>query len=51
MRASVLFIKKFARKSDVIYLTEQTTNLFRAVRELYPQAIGSEFLQDGTREA
>jgi SAM-dependent methyltransferase len=48
MRASVLFIKKFTRKSDVIYLTEQTTHLFHAVRELYPQVIGSEFLQDGT---
>lgn len=31
-----------------VYVTEQTTPFFRAVKRRYPHAIGSEFLRDGT---
>ena len=36
------------RRTSPIYITEQTTPLFRAVKRRYPDAIGSEFLRDGT---
>ena len=35
-------------RTAAIYLTEQTTPLFRAVESRYPHAVGSEFLRDGT---
>ena len=35
-------------RSAEIYITEQTTPLFRAAKNRYPHAVGSEFLRDGT---
>ena len=48
MRAAVSFLKTMSRPADLVYLTEQTGPLFRAVAALYPRSIGSEFLRDGT---
>jgi 2-polyprenyl-3-methyl-5-hydroxy-6-metoxy-1,4-benzoquinol methylase len=48
MRAAVTFLRSCSRRTDLIYLTEQTTSLFRAVARLYPNNVGSEFLRDGT---
>jgi SAM-dependent methyltransferase len=48
MRAAAGFLKTMTHRSDVVYLTEQVAPLFRAVAPLYPHAIGSEFLRDGT---
>ncbi len=44
-----LFRETIARKSTPrVYATEQVTALFERVRRLVPEAMGSEFLRDGT---
>jgi SAM-dependent methyltransferase len=35
-------------KGANIYITEQTSSLFQRLKKTYPDAIGSEFLEDGT---
>jgi hypothetical protein len=49
-RAMVDFVETvlLTPATAAIYVTEQTTPLFRAVKKRYPHAIGSEFLRDGT---
>lgn len=46
MRATIHFFEDRLRPSpsDSIYLTEQTTPLFRCLAERYPKAVGSEYL-------
>jgi SAM-dependent methyltransferase len=50
IRASLYFLTRLLPDSQQsrIYATEQVTALFSALRKRYPQAIGSEFLRDGT---
>ena len=50
MRASIEFLRDPARASrrDLIYVTEQSTPMFRAIAARFPLAIGSEYLRDGT---
>ena len=49
MRAACGFLRATAKAEDKIYLTEQTTPLFRAVSAGHGRTLGSEFLRDGTR--
>ncbi len=50
MRSAVHFIlgQPTINRRSRIYLTEQTTPLFRMIKRLYPQTVGSEYLRDGT---
>ena len=51
MRASVHMLRWAVRdrRRSRVYLTEQTTPLFRQVQLMYPQSVGSEYLRDGTK--
>lgn len=48
MRAAFQFMRERLGRSGALYLTEQVTPLFRAVSARFPDAVGSEFLRDGT---
>ena len=50
MRASLEYLREAtgARPTDLIYATEQSTPLFRALAARFPLTIGSEYLRDGT---
>jgi len=49
MRAAFQFLQERLDPAAALYLTEQVTPLFRAVSARFGQAVGSEFLRDGTR--
>jgi SAM-dependent methyltransferase len=49
MRAAFQFLEERVDRAGALYLTEQVTPLFRAVSARFGQAVGSEFLRDGTR--
>jgi SAM-dependent methyltransferase len=49
MRAAFGLLMRSAAASDPIYMMEQATPLFVAAHNLFPNAVGSEYLQDGTR--
>jgi hypothetical protein len=50
MRASLEFLRECsgATPDDLIYCTEQSTQLFREVAARFPLTLGSEYLRDGT---
>ena len=50
MRGGLEFLRNGTRatRRDVIYVTEQSTAMFRAIEALFPLTIGSEYLRDGT---
>lgn len=50
MRAAIEMLHDVVKTSRMaeIYLTEQITPLYRAVKQRYPNTVGSEFLSDGT---
>jgi hypothetical protein len=50
MRASLEFLRDCVRATprDSIYITEQSTPMFRTIAGRYPLTIGSEYLRDGT---
>jgi SAM-dependent methyltransferase len=50
MRASLEFLRDRARATsrDLIYLTEQSTPMYRAVAGRFPLTLGSEYLRDRT---
>ena len=50
MRASLEFLRDCARATprDLIYLTEQSTAMYRAIAGRFPLTLGSEYLRDGT---
>lgn len=48
MRAAFQFMQERLGRAGALYLTEQVTPLFRAVSARFAEAVGSEFLRDGT---